>query len=185
MLGCFYFVSCTIDVWHFWNWSLLCMCCDIYVVVFWGERQFIKMASVFKLPDVNVCVYVCVSGVGGGGGVEMKELILFKWLSMGLSYFYLLFYLLFCFCFCIIPVILFYYLLVLLWVWVYMSSHVIAINIDVYSAFAVILNILCLEVAYNSIRLFCWHLLYIYDLILYFRLCITLCVILLVSFMQS
>ena len=30
-----------------------------------------------------------------------------------------------------------------------MSSHVIAINIDVYSAFAVIFNILCLEVAYD------------------------------------
>ena len=34
-----------------------------------------------------------------------------------------------------------------------MSSHVIAIDIDVYSAFAVIFNILCLEVAYDSMRL--------------------------------
>ena len=66
-----------------------------------------------------------------------------------------------------------------------MSSHVIAIDIDVYSAFAVILNNLCLEVAYDYIRLFCWHLHYIYDLILYLCLCIILCVILLVSFMQS
>ena len=31
-----------------------------------------------------------------------------------------------------------------------MSSHVIAIDIDVYSAFAVIFNILCLEVAYET-----------------------------------
>ena len=48
--------------------SLLRMCCDIYV---WGGRGeiyfiIIKMASVFKLPDVNV--YVCVWGGGGGGG---------------------------------------------------------------------------------------------------------------------
>ena len=35
-----------------------------------------------------------------------------------------------------------------------MSSHVVAINSDVYSAFAVIFNILCLEVAYDSMRLF-------------------------------
>ena len=39
-----------------------------------------------------------------------------------------------------------------------MSSHVIATDIDVYSAFAVIFNILCLEVAYDSMRLFYWHL---------------------------
>ena len=45
-----------------------------------------------------------------------------------------------------------------------MPSHVIGIDIDVYSAFAVIFNILCLEVA------FYWYLHYIYDLILY--LCI-------------
>ena len=83
----------------------------------------------------------------------------------------------------IIPMLLFYYLLSLLWVWVYISSHVIAIDIDVYSAFAVIFNILCLEVAYDSMRLFYWYLHYIYDLILY--LCIIPCVILLVSFMQS
>ena len=63
--------------------------------------------------------------------------------------------------------ILFYYLLALLWVWVYMSCHVIAIDIDVYSVFAVIFNILCLEVAYDSMRLFHWYLHYIYDLILY------------------
>ena len=53
-----------------------------------------------------------------------------------------------------------------------MSSHVIGIDVDVYSAFAVIFNILCLEVAYDSMtmRLFYWYLHYIYDLILY--LCI-------------
>ena len=51
-----------------------------------------------------------------------------------------------------------------------MSSHVIAIDIDVYSAFVVIFNILCLEVAYDSMRLFYWYLHYIYDIILY--LCI-------------
>ena len=66
-----------------------------------------------------------------------------------------------------------------------MSSHVIAIDIDVYSAFAVIFNILCLAAAYDSMRLFYWHLHYIYDLILYSCSCIILCVILLVSFMQS
>ena len=83
--------------------------------------------------------------------------------------------------------ILFYYLLALLWVWVYMSSHVIGIDIDVYSDFAVIFNILCLEVAYDSMRLFYWYLRYIYDLILYlcYVLCIIPCVILLVSFTQS
>ena len=48
-----------------------------------------------------------------------------------------------------------------------MSSHVIAIDIDVYSAFAIIFNILCLEVACDSRRLFYWYLHYIYDLILY------------------
>ena len=51
-----------------------------------------------------------------------------------------------------------------------MSSHVIATDINVYSAFAVIFNILCLDVAYDSMRLFYWHLHYIYDLIL--SLCI-------------
>ena len=56
-----------------------------------------------------------------------------------------------------------------------MSSHVIAIDIDVYSAFAAIFNILCLEVAYDSMRLFYWYLHYIYDLILY--LCYVLCII--------
>ena len=67
------------------------------------------------------------------------------------------------------------------------SSHVIAIDIDVYSAFAAIFNILCLGVAYDSMRLFYWYLHYIYDLILYlcYVLCIIPCVILLVSFMQS
>ena len=44
-------------------------------------------------------------------------------------------------------------------------SHVIATDIDVYCAFAVIFNILCLEVAYDSMRLFYWHLHYIYDLV--------------------
>ena len=63
-----------------------------------------------------------------------------------------------------------------------MSVHV---DIDVYSAFAVRFNILCLEVAYDSMRLFYWHLHYIYDLILYLCSCVILCVILLVSFMQS
>ena len=66
-----------------------------------------------------------------------------------------------------------------------MYSHVIAIDSDVYSAFAVIFSILCLEVAYDSMRLFYWHLHYVYDLILYLCSCIKLCVILLVSFMQS
>ena len=51
-----------------------------------------------------------------------------------------------------------------------MSSHVIGIDVDVYSAFAVIFNILCLEVVYDSMRLFYWYLLYIYDLILYLRI---------------
>ena len=51
-----------------------------------------------------------------------------------------------------------------------MSSHVIATDIDVYSVFAVIFSILCLEVAYDSMRLLYWYLYYIYDLILY--LCI-------------
>ena len=51
-----------------------------------------------------------------------------------------------------------------------MSSHVIGIDIDVYCAFDVIFNILCLEVAYDSMRLFYWYLHYIYGLILY--LCI-------------
>ena len=46
-----------------------------------------------------------------------------------------------------------------------MSSHVIEIDIDAYSAFAVTFNILCLEVAYDSMRLFYWHLHCIYDLI--------------------
>ena len=48
-----------------------------------------------------------------------------------------------------------------------MSSHVIGIDIDVYSDFAVIFSILCLEVAYDSMRLFYWYLPYICDLILY------------------
>ena len=64
-----------------------------------------------------------------------------------------------------------------------MASHVIGIDTDVYSPFAVIFNILCLEVVYDSMRLFYWYLHYIYDLIL--CLCIIPCVILLVSFMQS
>ena len=48
------------------------------------------------------------------------------------------------------------------------------------------INWLCLEVAYDSMWLFYWHLHYIYDLILYLRY--VLCIIpdiLLVSFMQS
>ena len=49
----------------------------------------------------------------------------------------------------------------------YLSSHVIGIDIDVYSAFAVIFNILCLEVAYDSMSLFYWYLHYLYHLILY------------------
>ena len=51
-----------------------------------------------------------------------------------------------------------------------MSSHVTGIDIDVYSAFVVIFNILSLEVAHDSMKLFYWYLHYIYDLILY--LCI-------------
>ena len=35
----------------------------------------------------------------------------------------------------------------------YMSSHVIGIDIDVYSAFAVIFNKLCLEIAYEAVLL--------------------------------
>ena len=68
-----------------------------------------------------------------------------------------------------------------------MSSHVTGTDIDVYSALAVMFNILCLEVAYGSMRLFYWYLHYIYDRILYlcYVLCIIPCVILLVSFMQS
>ncbi len=42
-----------------------------------------------------------------------------------------------------------------------MPSHVIGIDIDVYSAFAV-----CLGVAYDSMSLFYWYLRYIYDLVL-------------------
>ena len=34
-----------------------------------------------------------------------------------------------------------------------MSSHVIGIDIDVYSVFAVIFNILCLEIAYEAVLL--------------------------------
>ena len=51
----------------------------------------------------------------------------------------------------------------------YMSSHVIACGTDVYSALAVIFNILCLEVVYDSMsimRLFYLYLHYICDLIL-------------------
>ena len=33
------------------------------------------MASVFKLPDVNVYVCVCVWGGGGGGGGEITYLL--------------------------------------------------------------------------------------------------------------
>ena len=68
-----------------------------------------------------------------------------------------------------------------------MSSHVIGIDIDVYSAFAVVFNILCLEVAYDSMRLFYWYLHYIYDRILYlcYILCIIPRVILLACFMRS
>ena len=49
-------------------------------------------------------------------------------------------------------------------------------HIDVYSAFAVIFNILCLQVAYDSMRLCHWYLHYIYDLILYLCImCYTVC----------
>ena len=51
-----------------------------------------------------------------------------------------------------------------------MSSHVIAIDIDVYSAFAVIFNILCLDLVYDSMRLFYWYWHYICDRILYLRI---------------
>ena len=40
----------------------------IYVGGGGGIFIIIKMASVFKLPDVNVCV--CVGGGGGGGGIR-------------------------------------------------------------------------------------------------------------------
>ena len=48
------------------------MCCD-YMFGEEGEEIYfiiIKMASVFKLPDVNVYVCVCV---GGGGGGEVRR----------------------------------------------------------------------------------------------------------------
>ena len=48
------------------------MCCDIYVWGGGGGIYFIiiiKMASVFKLPDVNVCV------CGGGGGDKITYLL--------------------------------------------------------------------------------------------------------------
>ena len=66
-----------------------------------------------------------------------------------------------------------------------MSSHVIATEINVYSVFAVIFDILCLEIGYDSMRLFYWHLHYNYDLILYLCSCIIQCVIFLVFLMQS
>ena len=48
----------------------------------------------------------------------------------------------------------------------------IAVDIDVYSAFVVIFNMLCLEVAYDSMRLSYWHLHYIYDLMfMYYTVC--------------
>ena len=47
-----------------------------------------------------------------------------------------------------------------------LSSHMIAFEIDVYSAFAVIFNVLCLEVAYDSMRLFYLHFHCICDIIL-------------------
>ena len=74
-----------------------------------------------------------------------------------------------------------------IYLFIYLFIYVIAIDIDVYSAFAVIFNILCLEVACDSTSLFYWYLHCIYDLILYlcYVLCIIPCVILLVSFMQS
>ena len=56
--------------------EVCCECAVIYmlllffVVVFGGEEInfIIKMASVFKLPDINVNVCVC----RGGGGGETK-----------------------------------------------------------------------------------------------------------------
>ena len=48
----------------------------------------------------------------------------------------------------------------------YTSSHVTACGIDVYSALAVTFNIPCLEVPYDSMRLFYLYLHYICDLIL-------------------
>ena len=47
-----------------------------------------------------------------------------------------------------------------------MSSRVIVFGTDVYSALSVIFNILCSEVAYDSLRPFYLHLHYICDLIL-------------------
>ena len=66
-----------------------------------------------------------------------------------------------------------------------MSSHVIGTDIDVYSAFAAIFNILCLEVAYNSMRLFTGICIISMTLSCTYVLCTIPCVILLVSFMQS
>ena len=69
--------------------------------------------------------------------------------------------------------ILFYYLLALLWVWVYMSSHVTGTDIDVYSAFAVIFNRLCLEVAYDYeavLLVFALHL-WSYLVLMYYTVC--------------
>ena len=66
-----------------------------------------------------------------------------------------------------------------------MSSHVIAIHIDVYSAFAAIFNILCLEVAYDSMRLFTGICIISMILSWTYVLYIIPCAILLVSFMQS
>ena len=66
-----------------------------------------------------------------------------------------------------------------------MSSHVIGIDIDVYSAFAVIFNILCLEVAYDSMSCFTGICIISMILSCTYVLCIIPCVILLVSFMQS
>ena len=73
--------------------------------------------------------------------------------------------------------ILFYYFLALLWVWVYMSSHVIGIDIGVYSAFAVIFSILCLEVAYDYeavllvFALYLWSYLVLMLCIMYYTVC--------------
>ena len=104
---------------------------------------------------------MCVCGGGGGGGGERRRFINF--IKMARVWGCLI-------CFLQYTCDFIYYLLVLLWgeVEAYMSSHMIACGIDVYSSLAVIFNILCLEVAYDSMRLFYLYLHYICDLVTFF-----------------
>ena len=77
MLGCFYFLSCTIAVFDIIgrNSNLLRMCCDIYV---WGGGGgggggFILLLLllskwlVYLSCLMLMCMCVCVGGGGGGG----------------------------------------------------------------------------------------------------------------------